>query len=282
MIYDPFTQDHQHKNLDILKKFGLDSSSNKLLWNNQPIDTETGTNTVNFANADVLSKIRVDSFGQLYYESGFDPNALKAGTILALLGSLNDESGYQNVVTPTPGQQNPLQVLGLDGRPGLSLITNQTELSVPNIPSLLASSTGASLYAVYSNTNSNGVQSLINTNNAENWWRFYGNGDGYLSVFRNVRLENYPSGMPLTGNFLATIHSRNSDYEFILNNQTKGVVGGNWFTGDRFFICPQGRWCTCILLLLLVVPFWVDKNSLFHQQKIAAIKGRFPSLPFTV
>lgn len=70
-------------------------------------------------------------------------------------------------------------------------------------------------------------------------------------------------------------------YEFILNGQTKGVVGGNWSGGDRFYICPVGRGCTCNLLLLLVVPFWVDKNSLFHKQKLTAIKGRFPSLPFT-
>lgn len=239
------------------------------------------TNSHTHLNLELLQKIKVDSFGQLYYESGFNPDALKAGTILALLGSLNDESGYQNVVTPTPGQQNPVQVLGLDGRSALSLVTNQTELSVPNISTILAGSTGATLYCVYYNSIPGSVQSLIATSNVDNWWR-WSDGNGYISVFRNTRLEVYPPNMPLTGNFLVSIHSRSSDYELFVNNSTKGVVGGNWFGGDRFLICPLGKYCTCNLLLLLVVPFWVDKNSLFHQQKLTAIKGRFPSLPFTI
>lgn len=232
-------------------------------------------------NLEVLQRIKVDSFGQLYYESNFDPDALKAGTILALIGSLNDESGYSNVITPTSGQSNPVQVPGLDGRPTLSLVTNSTELSISNIPLLLANSTGATLYAVYSNTNSNGVQELLRTANNDPWWR-YSDSNGYFGVFRNTRAESYPQAMPLTGNFLVSIHSRNGDYEIFINHQTRGVIGGSWFKGDRFIICPSGKWCTCNLSLLLIVPFWVDKNSLFHQQKVTAIKGRFPSLPFTV
>lgn len=246
-----------------------------------PIQQNTSSTSHTHSNLDTLEKIKIDSFGQLYYENDFNPDALKAETILALLGSLNDESGYSNIVTPTPNQQNPVQVLGLDARPALSLVTNSTELSIANVPTLLAASTGATLYAVYSNSNSNGVQDLVRTNGGDPWWRFT-NGDGYFGVFRNSRAENYPLGMPLSGNFLVSIHSRSSDYEIFINGQSRGVIGGSWFQGDRFIVCPQGRWCTCNFSLLLVVPFWVDKNSLFHQQKLAAIKGRFPSLPFTL
>jgi hypothetical protein len=240
------------------------------------------TNNHQHSNFPLLEKIKVDSFGQLYYESNFDPDALKAGTILALLGSLNDESGYSNVVTPLAGQSNPTQILGLDNRPALALINHQTQLSVSNIPSLLAGSAGATLYIVYSVSVLNGCENLIATNAADNWWRWGQDGNGYISVFRSTRLEMYPPNMPASGNFFVSIHSRSSDYELILNGETKGVVGGNWFGGDRFQICPPGKGCTCNLSLLLVVPFWVDKNSLFHKQKLTAIKGRFPSLPFTV
>jgi hypothetical protein len=227
------------------------------------------------SNLPLLEKIKVDSFGQLYYESGFNPDYLKSGTILALLGSLNDESGYGNIVIPS--YNNPIQILGLDGKPALGL-TNSTELSVPSIPSLLGGATGATLYAVYSY--STNVAELIRTAQNSGWWNY--SGTGYFSVFRNQRLEGYPAPIPSSGNFLISVHSRSVDYEIFINNLTKGVVGGNWYGGDRFIIGPAGSPCVCNLSLLLVIPFWVDKNSLFHNQKLTAIKGRFPSLPFIV
>ncbi|MFB2880869.1 hypothetical protein, partial [Floridanema aerugineum] len=195
---------------------------------------------------------------------------LTEGTVLSMLGSLTDQSGYSNVISATAGQQNPFQTVGIDNNPALSLITNQNELSIPNIPNLLTGN-GATLYVVFGSFDGNGVQELVRTQpNGETWWRF-SNGKGYFSVFRNSRLEEYPSAMPLNGNFLLSIHSRSNDYEIFINNASQGVVGGNYFKGDRFLICPKGKYNNCYLYLLLVVPFWVDKNSSYHQRKLNAI-----------
>lgn len=239
-----------------------------------------GGSSHSHSNLPLLEKIKVDSYGNLYYDNGYNPDHLKEGSVLALLGGLNDESGYSNLISPTSGQQNPVQAVGLDGNPILALQSNTTELSVPTLPSKLIEN-GATLYLVYSNFGS-AIEGLINTSNADNWWRFSLNGHGYFGIFRNVRTEQYPQNMPITGNYLVSIHSRDSDYEVFINNQTKGVVSGSYWAGDRFIICPQGRICNCSLALLLVVPFWVDKLSFFHQRKLQAIKGRFPSLPFSI
>lgn len=239
-----------------------------------------GESNHSHSNLPVLEKVRVDSFNRLYSDSNYNPDHLTEGTVLALLGSLSDSSGYSNLVTPTPGQQNPVQVIGLDNNPSLALQSNLTELSIPTLPSKLIEN-GATLYLVYSNFNSP-VEGLINTSGADNWWRFSLNGHGYFGIFRNQRTEQYPQNMPVTGNYFVSIHSRASDYEVFVNNQSKGVVAGSYWGGDRFIICPQGRACNCSLALLLVVPFWVDKTSFFHQRKVEAIKGKFPSLPFSI
>lgn len=231
-------------------------------------------------NLTLLQNFKVSASGVVYYDFGYNPDHLSEGTVLALFGSLNDVSGYSNTVTPTSGQQNPVQVVGLDNNPVLAFQSNINEISIPTLPSKLTQD-GATIYIVYSNFN-NPVEELVRTSSVDSWWRFSFNGHGYFGILRNQRAEQYPQNMPQTGNYLVSIHSRSSDYEVFINNQTKGVVSGSYWGGDRFIICPQGRVCNCSLALLLVVPFWVDKTSFYHQRKLTTIKAKFPSLPFTL
>lgn len=237
-------------------------------------------------NKEILDRISIDNFGQLYYNSGYNLSDLKSGSILCLLGSTSDASGNNNNAVNT-GTNYPTQVTGLDNQPALNFIFGNSQLRCPNLQASLANSQGTTVYAVFQPLNNEFCLCEHTAGNQfDNWWRWASNGRSYMGIFRSTRLESLFS--VTVGMWQCwSIHSRNSDYEVIINKASQGVqvsgvnsVSGGFWQGNDFYISPNWRYMLGNLALLIVVPYWVDKASLFHQAKMAAIKGRFPSLPF--
>lgn len=237
------------------------------------------------SNLSILNSIAVDSFGQLYYNSGYSLTDLKTDSILCLRGSTSDSSGYGNNAVNT-GAGYPIQIVGLDNQPVLNFSSTNSQLRCQNLQSNLAGSSGATIYAVFQpQTNSFTICEHTATNQYDSWWR-YVDGNGYVGTFRNSRIDLYPLNVGLSWQCWS-MHSRNTDYEVIINKQSQGVkvsgssgVVGNYWQGNDFLISPNWRSFLGSLALLLVIPYWVDKAGIFHQKKMEAIKGLFPSLPF--
>lgn len=237
-------------------------------------------------NKTLLDAIAVDSFGQLYYNSGYSLNDLKTQSILCLLGSTTDTSGYGNNAANT-GANYPTQIVGLDNQLVLNFANHNSQLRCPNLQTNLAGSTGATIYAVFQPTANQAGSLCEHTANNQfgGWWKYDNNG--YCAIFRNNRIEQYPANVGAVWQCWS-IHSRSADYEILINKASKGVqvpgvngVSGTYWQGNDFYISPNWNSFFGNLALLIVIPFWVDKASAFHTAKMAAIKGRFPSLPFS-
>ena len=240
-------------------------------------------------NKTILDSIAVDAFGQLYYNTGYSMTDLKSQSVLCLLGSTTDASGYGNNAVNS-GSAYPTQVTGLDGQPALNFASTNSQLRCQNLQSSLTGSTGATIYTVFRPQNSEfSLCEHTATNQFDSWWRWSGSSRGYIGLFRNIRVDHYPFSVSV-GNWQCwSIHSRASDYEVIINKASQGVqvagingVSGTYWQGNDFFVSPNWRSFLGDLALLIVIPYWVDKAGTFHQAKMAAIKGRFLSLPFTV
>lgn len=235
-------------------------------------------------NLNVLNGIALDNYGQLYYNTGYSLSDLKTQSILCLLGSTADSSGYGNNAINS-GPNYPTQVAGLDNQTVLNFANSNSQLRCSNLQANLVGSSGATIYTVFQPISSGYcICEHTATNQFDGWWQWNGDGQGYMAIFRNSRLIQAPSG---TGWQCWSIHSRSADYEVLINKVSKGVQGvngvsGTYWQGNDFLISPNWRPFLGSLALLIVIPFWVDKASVFHAAKMAAIKGRFPSLPFTV
>lgn len=194
------------------------------------------------------------------------------GLALLLQGSLTDSSGNNN-------HANALNVLpematGIDEQEVLRW--NGTGTQELDIPVFLGSTTGATLYCVFT-ANNEGNYNLVRTTNIDDYWRFV-NGNGYFGTFLNSRLSNYPSGMPSTGSHLVSIHASGNSYEVLLDNQSKGIVNAVYNPGNIFRIGTNDKPFKGDIALILVYPFFIDKSSSQHQTNILTIASKYPSL----
>jgi hypothetical protein len=189
-------------------------------------------------------------------------------------GSLVDKSGNANNATSVSGT-NPTVIVGLDGKNVLRWDgSGNQELQ---ISPFLSEATEATVYVVFTNSANNNYN-LIRTKNLDDYWRFLNDGNGYIGTFLSERVNTYPSGMPLDGSHLISIHAKANSYEVLLDNIGKGIQDLNFDAGDRFRIGTNDKNFNGDIALILVYDSWVDKESQSHEDIIAAIKSNYPSL----
>lgn len=187
-------------------------------------------------------------------------------------GSLLDKSGNNNNANAsTP----PTTAIGLNNRNVLRWNGSSTQQL--QIPAFLGSAVAATLYIVFS-FNSSPQYNLVKTANIDDYWRFSGDGNGYIGTFSNSRRGGYPSAMPTTGNHLLSLHADVSSYEILLNNVSKGSQSGGFVAGDRFIIGANDKPFNGDIALLLVYPFSIPKTSSNHASIVNSIKTVYPSL----
>jgi len=189
-------------------------------------------------------------------------------------GSLLDKSGNANNATSFGGRI-PTKTVGLDNKNVFRWdgASNQ-ELQ---ISPFLTDATEATIYLVLTNLANNNYN-LIRTKNLDDYWRFSNNGNGYFGTFLSSRIEGYPSGMPLDGSHLISIHAKANSYEVLLDNIGKGVQDLSFDPGDRFRIGTNDKNFNGDIALILVYDSWIDKESQDHEDMVAAIKLNYPSL----
>jgi hypothetical protein len=66
--------------------------------------------------------------------------------------------------------------------------------------------------------------------NADEWWRYHGDGLSYPAVFRSPRVGGYCL-MPTTGTHLFTVSSSSSAWQMWINGSSQGVAGGSYNAG---------------------------------------------------
>jgi len=66
---------------------------------------------------------------------------------------------------------------------------------------------------------------LYNTGVSDEFWRWAGDGNGYVGAFRSSRINSYPATMPSSGNHLLVLKSTTGTgtYEIILDGSSKGT-----------------------------------------------------------
>lgn len=226
------------------------------------------------ASANITGKIKVGTLKQ-YIGVQSTPNyQYLNGSLLWLEGSLVDKSGNNRNATPV-GANSPVVVSSaLGGKPALRWAgTSNQELQVTPF---LSGTSGVTLYCVFTvlaNTHYN----LVKTRNFDDYWRFSNDGNGYIGTFLSARRGGYPAAMPSSGSHLASIHATGTSYEFLLNNQSKGLVNETYTPGDRFRIATNDKPFNGDISLLMVYPY-ISPTSSQHQNQILAIKQNYPAL----
>lgn len=206
--------------------------------------------------------------------TGGNTSNYPSGMKLWIEGSLLDKSDNSNNATSVTGT-NPTVTVGLDNKNVLRWDgSGNQELQ---ISPFLTDATEATVYVVFTNLANNNYN-LIRTKNIDDYWRFSNNGNGYFGTFLSSRIDGYPSGMPLDGSHLISIHAKANSYEVLLDNIGKGVQDLSFDVGDRFRIGTNDKNFNGDIALILVYDSWVDKESQSHEDIVAAIKSRYPSL----
>jgi hypothetical protein len=193
--------------------------------------------------------------------------------LLWLEGSLTDQSGNNRNASPV-GTNSPTIVTGLDNKPALRW--NGSGNQELQISPFLSGTSGVTLYCVFTisaNTNYN----LIRTANLDDYWRFSNDGAGYIGAFLADRRNGYPSSMPSSGSHLVSIHATGSNYEVLVDNQSKGLVTANYTPGDRFRIVTNDKPFNGDVSLLMVYPYF-SPTSTEHRNHVLAVKQNYPSL----
>ncbi len=148
-----------------------------------------------------------------------------------------DITGNYNFTQPTVGQQPAKvfssmfrsQAISFDGN--LKSLVNSSVLVPANFSSQRTSM--IIFWGLHGTVPQYGV---VSTKNGNGYWRYGGDGNGYMQNFRNARLEGYPSGMPNSGIHISSLVISNTNYEFFNDGNSLGIQLTDWGTGTDFTI----------------------------------------------
>ncbi|MFK0729990.1 MAG: hypothetical protein ACFKPT_25110 [Gloeotrichia echinulata GP01] len=188
-------------------------------------------------------------------------------------GELADKSGNGRNAVATASRR-PYKVNAFGGKN--AFYWDGKDNQQLQVPFFLSGAIGATIYIVYS-VNSPGYE-LIRTRENGDWWRFWGDGNGYIGTLRTNRMEGYPGSMPSTGEYLLSIHSSPSVYEVTMNGISKGVQGGQFNAGDRFLIGVNQYSYIGAIGLILVYPSYIASDSVTHSKILSAISTNYTTL----
>ncbi len=91
--------------------------------------------------------------------------------------------------------------------------------------------TGATVFVVTSFNDA--AYNLFDTLNNDPWWRWNGNGNSYMGVFRNPRLESYVA-MPASGQYVYAVESTPAFWQMYQDNVARGSVGAAYHAGNDY------------------------------------------------
>jgi hypothetical protein len=86
------------------------------------------------------------------------------------------------------------------------------------------------------NINDTGYSLLGTTSPNESWWRWDGDGDGYIGTWKGTREGSYPVTMPASGVHVMALRSYSYNYEFFLDGVSKGALNGDFNSGSVYTI----------------------------------------------
>jgi hypothetical protein len=108
----------------------------------------------------------------------------------------------------------------LRGNPVVRFDGSNDEMTINGMGTLVPSA--AHLFVVVI-INSDTGYNIYNHGNVDSWWRYLGDGNGYLGCFRSSRINTYPSSMPTSGAHIFELQSSSTNYEFFLDKVSKGA-----------------------------------------------------------
>lgn len=120
-----------------------------------------------------------------------------------------------DAVNDTPATQPEIRPTGLAGQP--ALFFNNSILNIPDLSDGWVNKE-ATLFVLFMPDNADRY-TILHQNNGlvDEWWRYPGDGFGYLTLFRSSRLERTPENMPTNDPTLFTIVSGATAYIIFRN-----------------------------------------------------------------
>lgn len=188
-------------------------------------------------------------------------------------GELADKSGNSRNATPS-GSRYPYKIRAFGGKNSFYFDgANNQQLSVPFF---LSGTTAATIYIVYSCNSAS--YNLVRTKDNDDWYRYFGDGNGYFGALRNARIAGYPASMPNTGDHCISIHSNSSAYEVTLDGVSKGAQPGSYDAGTKFLIGTNGFSYVGAIGLVLVYPSYIAVDGASHASILSAISANYTTL----
>lgn len=134
---------------------------------------------------------------------------------------------------PVAASQPAASTSALNGLPGVVFDgTNDWLDTTTTAASFTGSAASAVIVCKLESDNAYSLLTQVN-GGGDPWWRWDGDGNSYISLFRNSRLSSYPTAMPNNGMFVITVIS-GSDYRLYVNGVIKGTTTTAWSTPAEF------------------------------------------------
>ena len=134
---------------------------------------------------------------------------------------------------PNASNQPQFSANAVNGLPGVIFDGTDDWLDTPTTAASFTG-TAASAIVVCKLDNDTAYTLLHQVNGGgDPWWRWNGDGNGYISLFRNARINTFPASMPSDGIFVVTVIS-STDYKVYMNGTLKGTSTASWVTPAEF------------------------------------------------
>lgn len=145
------------------------------------------------------------------------------------IGTWTDSSGTGHNFTQATGAQKPIKKTGiLNGRAVARFDGADDTLEGGDLSALFGTAATLFIVAIPAVTQ----YGLYQTSVGNGYWRWSGDGNGYMRVFRTTRLEAYPTAMPSSGSHYFAIRSSASAYEMWKDGVSSGSQAANHNAGD--------------------------------------------------
>ena len=169
----------------------------------------------------------------------YDANALSGYVNGDSVSSWTDISGGRTAVNSSVGEQ-PAYVTGAqNGRPVVRFDGTSDRLQATSFQDAFVGTTSATVFVAFAvgpGASSDTEYSVLDFGANDGFYRFAGDGAGYLSDFRTARITAEPIGQPTSGSHYMTIRTGSSGYEVYRNSSLVESTGASWGIGANLTI----------------------------------------------
>lgn len=152
------------------------------------------------------------------------------------VSSWPDSSGDGNNAVQATAEYQPIYKTGiLNSKPVVRFDGTDDYMTCA---AFMSGTTAATLFVV-ATIDSDDTYALIGTADNDGYYRYAGDGCGYMGAFRTARIAQYPSGMPSSGANIFALRSSTTEYLMRVNGVSKGVQAGSYSAGTKFEIGTQ-------------------------------------------